>query len=414
MNDDKLPLIFDSRTIGDLGVKMYTRLPHALAESISNAYDADAASVTISIQQGEGGVDSVEIKDDGFGMSKEDLRNNFLVVGRKRREEGGDGTTPKGRKVTGRKGLGKLAMFGIANVVEIETVRDGKVNAFQMCWDDIEKSKNDDCFFRMVKNDVDTQEGNGTKIILTSIKRKTGIDLKDLSVRLSRRFDFDSDFCVCVKSSDSDEEYNLTPLLGLSDVEIEGEFPITDAFFTGACEGFKGRVRGVIKTAKKPMPKEGMQGVSLFARGKLVNEPTAFGSVSSNFFRYLTGELHIDFIEDDEEDLIATNRRSLDWDNEKLEPLERCLTQIINSMEKKWRELRKKKVDERLSEKFNVDFERYLSTLPGDKKDTVRAIVSFAEDHPEHEDKLFNQVLEIVPEYGRFSLALFTSKVKKR
>ena len=182
MNSNRLSLTFDSRTIGDLGVKMYTRLPHALAESISNAYDADAKNVTISIQQGGNSVEYIKIEDDGVGMSRDDLEHHFLVVGRKRRKEDGDNLTPGGRRITGRKGLGKLAMFGIANVVEVRTVKGGKLSIFEMDWDVIEKSESNDCFFIMKENKAPTQENNGTIITLTKIKRKTESKIKKLEI----------------------------------------------------------------------------------------------------------------------------------------------------------------------------------------------------------------------------------------
>ncbi|HDC4371601.1 TPA: hypothetical protein O8L32_004737 [Enterobacter cloacae] len=38
-------MTFDPKTIEHLGVKMYSTLPPALAELISNAYDADSENV---------------------------------------------------------------------------------------------------------------------------------------------------------------------------------------------------------------------------------------------------------------------------------------------------------------------------------------------------------------------------------
>ena len=308
MSNNELKLIFDPRTIGDLGIKMYTRLPHALAEAISNAYDADAGNVDILIHQDSKGVEYIEIIDDGFGMTYDDLAKCFLVVGRKRRNDEGDNQTPKGRMVTGRKGLGKLAMFGIAEVVEIKTVKDGQMNAFLMDWDSIKSSSNGECVLQTISYDEKTEESDGTKITLKKIKRKTPIDIKELAISLSRRFNFGEGFCVTVKDTKKDEEYILSNELKLDGLEVEGEFSLTNEDLSDGCSKFKGKIRGTIKTTKKPLPHKDMQGVSLFARNKLVNEPTSFGSVSSNFFRYITGEIYIDFIEDEEEDLIATNR----------------------------------------------------------------------------------------------------------
>ena len=43
-------------------------------------------------------------------MSYEEVRDNFLVIGRKRRDTDESRTNSKGRKITGKKGLGKLIL----------------------------------------------------------------------------------------------------------------------------------------------------------------------------------------------------------------------------------------------------------------------------------------------------------------
>lgn len=45
-----LKMTFDPKTIEHLGVKMYSTLPPALAELISNAYDADAGKVILEFK----------------------------------------------------------------------------------------------------------------------------------------------------------------------------------------------------------------------------------------------------------------------------------------------------------------------------------------------------------------------------
>lgn len=105
---------------------------------ISNAYDADATFVNIQLNENENNKQII-ITDDGCGMSFSEINNSFLVIGRNRRKNnsGNNGLTNKGRKVTGRKGLGKLATFGIATHIEIQTVKDGKENIFAMDLNDI-------------------------------------------------------------------------------------------------------------------------------------------------------------------------------------------------------------------------------------------------------------------------------------
>src|SRR5438874_1119812 len=94
-----------------LGLSMYRGAVPAIAELISNAWDADADAVEVDIPFGVGLKDQViRVVDNGRGMTWKDVENAYLVVGRNRRVNGD--RTEHGRVVMGRKGLGKLAGFG--------------------------------------------------------------------------------------------------------------------------------------------------------------------------------------------------------------------------------------------------------------------------------------------------------------
>jgi len=139
MNEEKsLKMSFDPQTIEHLGVKMYSNIPNAIAELIANAFDADANNVYIDLYE-DAGEKRIEVKDDGDGMSFEDINEKFLRIGRKCREEGQIFSPSGKRKVTGRKGLGKLAFFGIGNTIEISTIKKGAAQkvVFILDWDEI-------------------------------------------------------------------------------------------------------------------------------------------------------------------------------------------------------------------------------------------------------------------------------------
>ena len=398
---DKLRLIFDPRTIGDLGVKMYTRLAHALSEAITNSYDADAENVEIKIEQTKNKIERIEIIDDGIGMSFEELQKNFLVVGRKRRKDGQQDKTAKGRFITGRKGLGKLAMFGIANIVGVITVKDGKRNHFQMDWDKIETATTRDEYFADIsEKDTNTKEKDGTIVYLEGIKRKTIIDVDNLAIDLSRRFEYGNGFDVRITENE-ETPVNITSDLKFKDIDIEFEFELNQADFEGKCAQFKDKIKGVIKTARKPLPKE-LQGLSLFARKKLVNESTSFGRSSSHFFRYAYGILDIDFIEDYKEDLVATNRRSLDWDDEKLKDLKQCLISILNKKEKEWREKRAEVVVKKISEKIDSNYGEYISTIPENKKEAATRLIGILTEDVENEAESIEKLLELIPKHPAY------------
>lgn len=124
--EEKLQLRFDPRTIEHLGIKMYSRLPYALAELVANAYDAGAETVDIKLYDNDANDKRIVISDDGDGMSYQEVNENFLIIGRKRRETDEKRENSKGRKITGKKGVGKLALFGIGQTIKIETTRSGE------------------------------------------------------------------------------------------------------------------------------------------------------------------------------------------------------------------------------------------------------------------------------------------------
>ena len=398
-------LKFDPRTIGDLGVKMYTRLPNALNEAISNSYDADASLVKIKIKQNNEEVEMIEIIDDGFGMSEGELED-FLIVGRKRLKIMGDKETPRGRKVTGRKGLGKLAMFGIANVVGVISIKNGIKNSFEMDYEEILNTDELKDNYEVKRIDINkqTDELDGTNLYLKNIKRETKIDQNDLAINLSRRFHFDDKFKCQIIINDSDI-INVNFNKQFEGLDIQFEFNISENDFKDKCIEFSEdnrKITGFIKTLREPIRPHRLQGISIFSRNKLVNEPTAFGSTSNNFFRYIYGRVDIDFITDEEEDLISTNRRTLDWDNPKLKNLEDCLKKMLGKKEQEWRMERKKDADKNFKEKYSISIEEVIETIPEDKKEAYQKFIEIIIEDPDKDNGKFIALCGLVPPYSAF------------
>src|SRR3954471_21776256 len=113
---DKLILRFGGRLVEQLGAQLYPRVTASEAELVSNAWDADATDAWIRMPFGDAwGEDAtIEVLDNGHGMTREDARDRYLMVGRNRRKEDRRETSLGGRPLHGRKGIGKLAAFGTA------------------------------------------------------------------------------------------------------------------------------------------------------------------------------------------------------------------------------------------------------------------------------------------------------------
>lgn len=103
-----------------LGLHLYSNTPAVLAEVIANAWDADATTVKVDFDLSE---KTITVTDDGHGMELEDVNRKYLYVGFKKRNEGA--VTPRGRPPMGRKGIGKLSLFSIANKFEVFSRKEG-------------------------------------------------------------------------------------------------------------------------------------------------------------------------------------------------------------------------------------------------------------------------------------------------
>ena len=108
--------------IDHLGLNLYSNTPAVISEVIANAWDADATSVEVTIDIGS---KAITVTDNGHGMDVDDINKRYLRVGYRRRDEQGP-LTPDGRKPMGRKGIGKLSLFSIANKIFVHTVKAGE------------------------------------------------------------------------------------------------------------------------------------------------------------------------------------------------------------------------------------------------------------------------------------------------
>ncbi len=138
-----LRLRFLGSLVEQLGAQMYPGVTASMAELISNAWDADATNVWIQIPVGRPwtDADSITVTDDGVGMSREDVASQYLLVGRKRRVELSSDKSDSDRPLHGRKGIGKLAAFGTARVLECVSVdkNTGSTTHFRLDYDAIRR-----------------------------------------------------------------------------------------------------------------------------------------------------------------------------------------------------------------------------------------------------------------------------------
>ncbi len=360
----KLQMTFDPLVIDDLGAKLYSTLPPIISELIANGYDACAKKVTIELT-GTGEEKTIVITDNGAGMSFAEVDEKYLRIGRKRREVG-DEKNDCGRLPIGKKGLGKLAFFGIAKRAMIRTVSDGEEIIFEMDWDKIRDTPDGKSYepeFIRQK----TTENNGTEIILSDINRKSDFDTESLKLSISNYFIFDTDFKVSIKDDSTDDFEEIGNELRYQQGDRGEDFSwqiseVIKKLSLNKNFPFANKIKGKIILFDLPV-KNNLRGVTLFSRKKLVSTPESFPiQGSSHFYQYLTGWLEIDFIDDLKPDVIATNRSSLNWNDENLEPLRDFLKIIINHIHEEWRILIKKRKEKRIKDSFGVDIPAWRET----------------------------------------------------
>lgn len=351
--NSSLKLSFDPLTIEHLGVKMYSHLPNAVAELVANAYDAEAHNIRVDVEMLQG-QQVLRVVDDGHGMSIDDLANKYLRIGRNRREARSDGKSENGiRKVSGKKGLGKLALFGIAQTVVVRTSRkdSGEMSTLSMNWRDLMASTGGD-YYPNVAVGHSAEDQQGTTITLTDLKRVTTIDPEALAASLSTLFNYaDDDVKIEIVGPDGKiypvhRDRRLDAVKSESEWRIPDDIPAIDRFFVD--NGIVGRV----VSSETPL-RNNMRGVTLYSHGRMVNEPEFFGAAESSFaYSYLTGYIDVDFIDSIEPDVIATDRRAVSWETQEMqklqEELRKLLTLVASERRAKRKEVKKKKVESSL------------------------------------------------------------------
>ena len=376
-----------------LGIGLYSNVPAVLSEVVANAWDADAENVCISINPNRR---EIVISDDGSGMTESDINEKYLKVGYKKREsEPNQGITPKfGRPPMGRKGIGKLSLFSIAEKIEIHTVKDGEKNAFRMSSRDIQKTASqtgEDYHPEPLGNEL-VQIEQGTSIKLTALKKR--IDRVDefLRKRLARRFSIigKGNFNVSIDGefiSPKDRDYyKHIQFLWYFGEENENEELKNAKRSVSICEivdqekgyqisGWIGTVESTVK--KRNQINEDTNSIVIFANGKLVHENMLKDMKEGGVWtKYIMGEIDADYMDDsNEEDIITSARQSLNEDDERYKQLKEFLQNgVIRHIAANWQKWRNESGGEKvLRERKHI--KRWYDQLKGDQKDSAKKLL---------------------------------------
>ena len=195
----------DKKVLRLLGAQLYGDTPSIISELVQNAYDADATAVWITINTVVS--NSITVADNGIGMTPDEVNDRFLNIGQDRRTA--YPLSPSGRKVLGRKGIGKLAVFSLAKIINVFSIKDGQVAACQLDFDEITLHDADpkslDEKIANFKPEYLSKQGTGTRIELRNIQKDISKSLNYIINRLLRTFDVNSDdFKIFIRKNNED------------------------------------------------------------------------------------------------------------------------------------------------------------------------------------------------------------------
>lgn len=357
--EPKYKLTLSLNVLNHLGINLYSNVPAVLAEVVANSWDADAEKVSINIDTASG---RIEISDDGHGMNENDVNEKYLTVGYERRKTAGGAVTAKfGRHVMGRKGIGKLSLFAVAETIEVHSVKNGDKAGFLMTTEAIrEQIKDGHGTYYPEEVPVEKIEiTKGTRIILTDVKKNLHQTLPGLRKRLARRFSIIGDtykFSIFVGNTpvtieDRDyfhkiqylweyggDDYRYAPLCKNLDHKylLSGQLKDQSDF---KLEGWIGTVKGVGQLNDDG---ESINKIVVMVRGKVAQEDILeeFGE-GGVYSKYLIGELNADFLDlDDAKDIATSSRQSIIEDDPRYQGLKDFVQSELKTIKNAWTDLR--------------------------------------------------------------------------
>ena len=414
-------------TIDKLGVKLYDKVSDVIAELISNAYDADAENVTVSVPIGkvlayskDGEIrdrgHKITIEDDGHGMDPDEANRFYLKVGTDRRTDGrrgrGGARSPqKKRAVMGRKGIGKLSSFGICKKIEVWSAggprwKDGyRISHFTMCYDDILQDTDADYEPMRGSQDRCWSETAGTRVTMSDFLTRRIPDMDVFARQITRKFSLGlPDFQIAVRDTASGRR------IGIADMKIDiadgTKITLDEDLDAG---GQKLHVGGWVAYSKHPYKNEEVAGIRIYARGKLAAVTRDFGHGAGftgehSIRSYLVGEIHADWL-DTEEDLIASDRQDILWSSDKGEEFKAWGQKVVGRLGRNAEKTVRDTTYRMFADKSN--FEQAARERFKDKEvyeaaiNLGKAVGRIADrgmlDNPEYVDGLLELILAVAP-----------------
>ncbi len=360
----ELVMSIDLNALEHLGINLYSNIPAVLSEIVANAWDADAQKVTVTVDKAK---ETITIEDGGTGMDRNGVIDRFLRVGFKRREVLGE-DTPGGRKPMGRKGIGKLSIFSIAQIAEVYTIKGRERTAFKMDREVIRAAISGKTQKPYKPEELQTWPSDlkkGTRITLSGLSKSlSGMTVQGLKRRVARRFAVIGskfNFTVTVNGEaigPKDRAYH-NAIQYLWSYGAQTEFVKScknlERTYEDRLKAIKAELKksnislsGWIGTVSNPSQLKDEEGdnlnrLAVFMRGKMAQEDILdeFGQ-KEIYADYIIGELHCEQLDlDDHGDIATSSRQSLKQDDPRFEALRRIVLSELRHIAGKWSDWRR-------------------------------------------------------------------------
>ena len=350
----------DLNVLNHLGLNLYTNTPAVLTEIVSNAWDADATEVYIDVDTENS---TITIADNGHGMNADDVERKFLNVGYARRDDNRK-KSPSGRNVVGRKGIGKLAMFSLADEVSVFTkTEDDEVVALKVNVPDLKQAIKEKRQYE-TETITDTSsfaKSHGTTIILAELGREIKTTATYLKKHLARRFSIlgsSFDFRVFVNQEEITLEHRgyttkIEFLWSLGDTAKHLKNNNTKQYKEIAnkvnYDGKEFEISGFIASVNKPSELKDKENdvsnnaITILANGRIFQENMLEELDNAKLFTsYLVGEINANFLDASEyQDMATSSRQGLRQNDERYLILKTFVANALKTIDADWDNWRK-------------------------------------------------------------------------
>jgi signal transduction histidine kinase len=199
--DTSLRWRFDVNTFRLLGRELITDRVTAVFELVKNCYDANATEVLVNFVDvgSKNSEKKIIIKDNGIGMSFNDIRDKWMVVGTNSKRTSLYSDPPFNRKFVGEKGIGRFAVDKLGEKLLIRTKQNNEIDWLnvKIDWDEYEALSDSSkvtqqlSLFTEIENKYFYEDGaleeNGTELIISKVSDLwTENDIERLYKELSK------------------------------------------------------------------------------------------------------------------------------------------------------------------------------------------------------------------------------------